>query len=209
MVKNERVSWVVVKMLQILQKKLFLITIGIGVLITILLVTISNKEPSSPLIPVEQLEAEETMKNDPNLEGSNVVLVDVKGEVNVPGVYELSPNARVNDVIFNAGGFTDKANQHMVNLAQKVFDEMLIIVPTIDDTETATTKLSKENTRVRINYATEEEIQQLTGIGPSKAKAIVAYREENGYFKSVEDLLEISGIGEKTLERIKDEIQIP
>ncbi|MEN2765924.1 helix-hairpin-helix domain-containing protein [Ornithinibacillus xuwenensis] len=138
---------------------------------------------------------------------NTIIIVDVKGEVNVPGVYEMSVNARVNDVIKEAGGFTDKADQTMVNLAQKVFDEMTILVP-LKGEQTGASPENQQN-KIRINYATEEEMQQITGIGPSKAKAIIAHREEHGYFKKLEDLLDVTGIGEKTLEIIQDEVQIP
>lgn len=138
------------------------------------------------------------------------IVVDVKGEVIEPGIYELAIDSRVNDVIELAGGFSSEADQTYVNLAQKVHDEMLIIVPKQGDvaaTQNVTTDSSSD--KVRMNYATQEEVETLSGIGPSKAQAIIQYREEHGLFNSVEDLLNISGIGEKTLEKIKDDIQIP
>lgn len=156
--------------------------------------------------------------NDPfNLESNDheengrvgqTVIVDIKGEVNQPGVYEIASDARVNDVVILAGGFTHNADEIPVNLAQKVQDEMTIIVPKIgDNTEDGYEVAGKS--KIRINYATQEEIESLHGIGPAKAQAIIQYREENGFFQKVEDLLEVSGIGEKTLDHLRDEIQIP
>lgn len=143
---------------------------------------------------------------------SEEVLVDIKGEVNSPGVYELKNNARVNDVIKLADGFTKKANESDINLAQKVHDEMIIIVSSVEGDSTSSPSsdnTSSQTDKIRINYATQEEVETLSGIGPSKAQAIIDYRDENGLFKTIEDLLNISGIGEKTLENIKEDIQVP
>lgn len=136
-------------------------------------------------------------------------IIDIKGEVIEPGVYEVDTEARVNDAIQQAGGFTEEADQESINLAQKTQDEMIIIVPKIGDNNNVIEGINSiESDQVNINYATQEEIETLNGIGPSKALAIVQYREENGFFQSVEDLLNVTGIGEKTLENIKDNIQV-
>lgn len=139
-------------------------------------------------------------------------IVDVKGEVATPGVYELSFDSRVNDVIKLAGGFTTEADETQINLAQKVQDEMIIIVYKEGEEGTPTnnsTGSDSSSQKIRINTATQEEIETLNGIGPSKAQAIIQYREENGLFKTPEDLLQVSGIGEKTLQNFIDQIQIP
>lgn len=139
------------------------------------------------------------------------VIVDVKGAVNHPGVYEVDQDVRINDVIKMAGGFSENADEVTVNLAQKVYDELVIFVPEKGETETAVNIEGGQavSGAIRINYATREEIETLPGIGPSKAAAIIKYREENGHFQTIDDLLEISGIGKKTLENMEDEIQIP
>lgn len=139
-------------------------------------------------------------------------IVDVKGEVVAPGVYEVSFDSRVNDVIKLAGGFTTEADETQINLAQKVQDEMIIIVYKEGEEGTpsnSSTGSDPSSQKIRINTATQEEIETLNGIGPSKAQAIIQYREENGLFKTPEDLLQISGIGEKTLQNFIDQIQIP
>jgi len=143
---------------------------------------------------------------------SNLAIVDVKGEIKKPGIYEVDVNARVNDVIQMAGGFTKKADESIVNLAQKVQDEMVIQVPAkgVDSGHLAdASQKTKESNKIKINEATQEEIESLSGIGPAKAQAIIQHREENGFFQTTEDLLEVSGIGEKTLENLQDELQIP
>ncbi len=140
-----------------------------------------------------------------------VIIVDVKGEVNQPGIYEVKSDMRVNDVINLAEGLTSEADQDHLNLAQKVADEMIIHVPSVNSEETAS-EISVEGTstdKIRLNQATADDLVALTGIGPSKAEAIIAYRDEIGSFKDVDDLLEVSGIGEKTLDAIRDELQAP
>lgn len=135
------------------------------------------------------------------------IIIDIKGEVKKPGVYEVDKDLRVNDVILLAGGLTDQADEFAINLAQKLQDEMVIHVPKIgEETEGS---IAVTNGKIKINYATQEEIETLNGIGPAKAQAIIQYREENGFFNTIEDLLNVSGIGEKTLENIKDDIQVP
>lgn len=136
------------------------------------------------------------------------VIVDVKGEVQNPGVYEFSTDSRVNDVIQKAGGFTEEADETQVNLAQKVHDEMIIIIMKTGEEEVAAGE-TNDSGKVRINVADQTEIEKLNGIGPSKAAAIVQYREENGLFQTADDLLDISGIGQKTLENIIDDLIIP
>src|SRR5699024_3531433 len=118
------------------------------------------------------------------------------------------PDKRVDDVLELAGGLTSKANPLSVNRAEKVYDEMVIIIPG-EGEEGEITGSSGTSNKVRLNNATAQELESLNGIGPAKAEAIIQYREENGPFKEVEDLLEISGIGEKTLESFKDDILIP
>jgi len=137
-----------------------------------------------------------------------IVIVDIKGEVEQPGVYEVDSQSRVNDAIQLAGGFTSEANEFVVNLAQKVHDEMTIVVPSLTDDGEPNGQHTNSN-KVIINTASKEDLESLNGIGPSKAEAIINYRDEHGFFQSIEDLLNVSGIGEKTLENIRDYIQVP
>src|SRR5699024_3782061 len=140
---------------------------------------------------------------------------DVKGAVLDPGVYTVDASARVHDVVGMAGGFIKEADEQQINLAERVQDEMYVYVPKHGETETPQmpndTSTGKEGDSefVRINQATSAELEQLSGIGPGKAEDILNYIEENGPLQSEEDLLEISGIGEKTLENFKDQIIIP
>ena len=157
------------------------------------------------------IETEDTNETD-EIDKSSTYMVDVKGEVTAPGVYEMKEDNRVEDAIDAAEGFTKEADEMQINLSEKVHDEMLIYVPEegkeqVDSSESAATdNAGDDSAAVRINQASLEEIESLNGIGPSKAEAILQHIEENGPLKGDEDFLEISGIGEKTLENFKDEV---
>ncbi|HIV75123.1 MAG TPA: helix-hairpin-helix domain-containing protein [Candidatus Pseudogracilibacillus intestinigallinarum] len=145
-----------------------------------------------------------------------ILLVDIKGAIKHPGLYKINEGDRIQDVIDLAGGLKDDADENQVNLAQRLQDEMVIYIPTIGEeiehiqpNISSTTTQSAQDGKVAINHATAEEIQTLNGIGPKKAETIIAYREENGPFHTIEDLLNVSGIGEKTLENIRDQISVP
>ncbi|WP_416149294.1 helix-hairpin-helix domain-containing protein [Salipaludibacillus sp. HK11] len=145
-----------------------------------------------------------------NVEDLDVSLVvDIKGEVVKPGVYGVQSGERVHDAINKAGGFTEDANESSINLAERCYDEMVIYVPSFDEEDVnimETTLKGNQQEGIVINQASATELTALPGIGPAKAEAIVAYREENGPFQTVEEIIQVPGIGEKTLEAIRDEI---
>ena len=146
--------------------------------------------------------------------------VDIKGEVLRPGVYEFSCESRIQEVIKKAGGFTEEADETKINLAQKITDQMQIIVPNLHSkqeggvTEGNSEKGNSSNTTpsnlkqgtVNINTATLEELQTIKGIGKKKAEAILQYRKEHGAFRTKEDLLQVKGIGKKALEAIESQV---
>ena len=138
---------------------------------------------------------------------SKTIIVDTKGAVYREGVYELQSGARVKDAVEKAGGFLPEADITKVNLAQIVQDQMMIYVP--KKGEAAVNGLPVPDGKIQINIATKEQLEKITGIGPRKAENIIKYREQHGPFQKVEDLLEVDGIGEKSLEKIKDEINVP
>ena len=146
--------------------------------------------------------------------------VDIKGEVLRPGVYDFSCESRIQEVIKKAGGFTEEADQTKINLAQKISDQMQIIVPNLyskqengvieENSGKATlpntnSSQSKQGT-VNINTATLEELQTIKGIGKKKAEAILQYRKEHGPFRTKDDLLQVKGIGKKALEAIESQV---
>ncbi|MED3985294.1 helix-hairpin-helix domain-containing protein [Peribacillus simplex] len=149
-----------------------------------------------------------------------IIKVDVKGAVKSPGIFTAQVGDRVIDLISAAGSFTDKADKDKVNFAQIVEDQMVIYVPEIGEED----KGYLENMQVgssgdavsggtsgglvNLNTATQEDLETLTGIGPSKANAILEYRETVGKFKEVDELKKVTGIGDKTFERLRDSILV-
>ncbi|MGP3779790.1 helix-hairpin-helix domain-containing protein [Halanaerobium saccharolyticum] len=151
------------------------------------------------------------------------IVVHLAGAVKNAGVYKLDKNDRLVDLIKAAGGLTENADLTKLNLAEKLFDGQKLIVAdksknndfkkignsNIESTEEIVIgnySNSKHSSLININQASQSQLEELSGIGPSKAAAIIKYRDENSYFSSKEDLLKISGIGEKTLENIRNEI---
>lgn len=142
--------------------------------------------------------------------------VDIKGAVKKPGVYTVTGNERVIDIIDKAGGLLEEADIVKVNLSQKVTDEMVIYIPKTGEevltTENIPVQTGSQSSggdgKVNINQADASTLDSLPGIGPSKAEAIIEYRDTNGPFQKVEDLMNISGIGEKTFEKLKDQITV-
>lgn len=191
-------------------------------------------------------------------EGNTLINIDIKGAVKNPGVYQVSNNAIVNDIVALAGGFTSSAYKNGINLSKKVTDETVIYVYTkteikskkdaekVDDTlkevcnapsydicdcvenktsiiesspndkennsenknETPDSKLPEKQDKVNINLADINALTSLSGIGESKAQAIIEYRKINGPFKAIEELTKVSGIGDALFEKVKDSITI-
>ncbi|HEM3072821.1 helix-hairpin-helix domain-containing protein [Streptococcus suis] len=143
--------------------------------------------------------------------------VDVKGAVEKPGLYTLEAGARVNDAVEAAGGLTSQADPKSINLAQKLSDEAVVYVASKDEnisvvtSTTASSAISpeeKNTSLVNLNTATEADLQTISGIGAKRATDIIAYREANGGFKSVDDLNNVSGIGDKTMESIRPYVTV-
>lgn len=183
------------------------VLIGMIVLIIIIVVIKRPINETDELINVQENKPSATSIVDAT-EETETVIVDVKGAVKDPGVYEMSSQSRVNDVILKAGGLLEDADEHQVNFAEIVYDEMVIFVPTTDESEYEDVSF-QQSSKVRVNQATTEELETLTGIGAAKAAAIINYRDEHGPFQSVDDLLNVPGIGQKTLDQFIDDIQIP
>lgn len=141
-----------------------------------------------------------------------MIVVDVKGAVQSPGVYHIEKNdaQRIEDVIEKAGGLTEKADVNAVNRAQKLYDEAVVYVPEKgDEANVAWPNVTEgDQDKMSINRASQSELEQLNGIGPAKAKAIINYREEQGPFQQLDDLLNVSGIGDKSFEQLKDHIRL-
>ena len=128
------------------------------------------------------------------------VTVHVVGGVAAPGVYTLPHDSRVMDAIEAAGGFSENADRENLNLASFLRDGSKLIIPTLE--------VEAEAEPVNINTATVEELDTLPGIGMVIAKNIIDYREANGPFQSIEDIINVPGIGPATYERIRDLITV-
>lgn len=147
----------------------------------------------------------------------STVIIDVKGAVEAPGVYEVETDSRIIDCIEKAGGFLMEAEQKSVNLAQRAEDQMVIYIPVKGEDlsevelllpDKPVSQSTSATDKVDLNKATKEELKSLNGIGETKADSIIAYRETNGSFQKVEDIKNVSGIGEATFEKLKEAIQV-
>ena len=140
-----------------------------------------------------------------------VIFVDIKGAVKNPGVYQMKVGDRVKDALDAAGGLTEEADSQKVNLAKRLEDQMVIVVPKVGEEaeEIPAGETRKEATKegkVNINTATVEELKTLKGVGEKKAEAIIEYRKKNGSFKTKEDLMEVRGIGKKLFDSFQERI---
>lgn len=172
------------------------------------------KDEYMPNIFVEEDKDEsiETIGNNIIDTKANKILVEIKGEVNRPEVYEIDEGSIIRDLIDMAGGLTSDANINNINRAEKLKNNQLIVIPNKNNINTyenknISTGLSSDGL-ININNADLEELQKINGIGEVKAQSIIDYREKNGGFKSIEDIKNVDGIGSKTFEKIKDKICI-
>lgn len=166
----------------------------------------------------------------------NSIYVDIKGQVVRPGVYPLAPGSRMFDLIEKAGGLLPSAADRAINQAQVLEDQMVVLIPSEEEWLLAENSLSDPNPGVNqtsasnfvqgqipgqnpdkdstgtalinINTADQATLETLPNIGPAKAGQIIAYREQMGSFKTIEEIQEVPGIGPKTYEKLKDLIQV-
>jgi competence protein ComEA len=140
-----------------------------------------------------------------------VILVHVAGAVVNRGVYDLPLGSRVIDAIEAAGGGTDAANIHALNLAALLRDEDYIYVPTMEEETimSGVNAVANNTGKINLNRASKEELETLPGIGPALASRIITYRETNGPFRRVDELKKVSGIGDVRFEELKDLVTAP
>lgn len=173
----------------------------------------TNQQTEQSLITTEVQVKDVEKKSKPKVldtkEQKKIIIIDVKGAVFKEGVYEMKEGDRVKEAVEKAGGLLPDADVKKVNLAQMVQDQMLLYVPNKNEPVQEGATFSKSEGKVQINTASKEQLEKITGIGSRKAESILKYREEHGPFQKIEDLLEIDGIGAKSLEKIKDQIIIP
>ncbi|WP_022880967.1 ComEA family DNA-binding protein [Gryllotalpicola ginsengisoli] len=147
---------------------------------------------------------------------SATVIVHVLGQVRRPGVYELPAESRVIDAVAAAGGFSAHADQSALNLARKLVDGEQVLVPQPGQAVPATTSQATapaaagetSGAKIDLNTATEEQLETLPRVGPALAQRILDWRQQNGGFASVEDLKNVSGIGDKTFAELEDLVTV-
>lgn len=194
----------------------------------------NKKEKKKEIVEVEENNELKVKEKDKNKEVEIEYKVDIKGAVNLPGIYSMKSTSRVIDVINEAGGLTDLADTSVINLSKKIIDEMVIIIYTkeqvanftkVKETEKiiqdkcnqvdenslkndACIKTEEITSKVSINNSPKEVLMTLQGIGESKANDIIKYREENGPFNSIEDIKNVPGIGDNLFAQIKEDITL-
>lgn len=169
----------------------------------------AEQMPITMNVQEKEIEKKGKPKISDTKEQKKTIIIDVKGAVSKEGVYEMREGDRVKDAVQKAGGFLSEVDMKKVNLAQIVQDQMLLYIPSKNESGQGMLTSSKEDGKIQINTAAKEQLEKITGIGSRKAESILKYREEHGPFQKIEDLLEIDGIGAKSLEKIKDQIIIP
>lgn len=188
---------------------------------------VSSSAVSGIASEISREEANEESETNANSAPNETWYVDIKGAIKVPQVVPVTPGMRVHDVVEMAGGVTGEADQSQVNLAQLATDQMVIYVPKVGEevspstealvadskvTESAVSESSGDGTSdgdlVNINTADTTMLQTLSGIGEKRAADIINYRETNGLFETVDDLDQVSGIGEKTMEKLRPLITV-
>ncbi|MCM3673295.1 helix-hairpin-helix domain-containing protein [Peribacillus simplex] len=207
----------------ILKRKMTMITIAVAFVVAGIYFFLQQGEDpadTEDIFSIAAKEAEIEQSENETPAEPEIIKVDVKGAVKSPGIFTAKAGDRVIDLISAAGSFTDKADKDKVNFAQIVEDQMVIYVPEIGEED----KGYLENIQVgssrdavsggtsgglvNLNTATQEDLETLTGIGPSKANAILEYRDTVGKFKEVDELKKVTGIGDKTFERLRDSISV-
>ena len=197
----------------------------------IIVINYLYEEPQSAIAESNELELVD-LTTTTSEEGKKSIFIDIKRAVKKPGVYETDENSKVIDAITLAGGLKSNADTSNINLSQHLKDEMVIYIFTENELKKSDEKIAcdttcktevievnnctektssvnneKNDKLININTASKEELMSLSGIGEAKADAIIAYRNEK-QFATIEDIMEVSGIGESVFATIKDSITV-
>jgi competence protein ComEA len=197
-------DWIRLKLAEVLgtnqpvSKKLLVLMVCLVAAGVFLINAITSPKELAVSVPAQADETEVIVK-------PAEIFVHVVGEVQAPGIYQLKSGARLMDAVFAAGGLSKLADQSSVNLARELSDGEQVVVFRTGEAPTASGPNAK-NSRISLNQSSALELEQLPGVGPALAGRIVDWREANGGFKKKEDLLNISGIGDKLFAGIKDEV---
>lgn len=203
-------------MLKKIEKEKIIILIIVGILAIIYVIKIIDnnyQKQDNQKIETEIIEQKENTEEN---QIEEKIIVYITGEVQKEGVIELKYGSRIADAIEKAGGLTENANIKNVNLAYELEDGQKIYIPNkneeqttiVDNSGIITDENDEQNQTININKADSDELQNLNGIGKSLAGTIIKYREENGKFKKIEELMNVPGIGESKFNNIKDKIKV-
>jgi competence protein ComEA len=176
---------------------LTLVLVGLGIAVFVTAVT--PRGETAVIAPDEGMSSEPV---------SSVIYVHILGQVVRPGLYELPDGARAVDAVAAAGGFTEQADAAGLNLARFVSDGEQIVVPAIGEVPVGASPGIAGDGRVNLNTADAATLDTLPGVGPATAANILAWRQEHGRFESVDDLLDVGGIGEAKLDAIRDLVTV-
>jgi len=198
----------------------------IGIVLILFLERYPGKESWTALVPEQGEPLEIAAAVDEEVQAPQFLTVEIAGEVHQPYVYDVLPGSRVIDGIEAAGGLTDSADTRDTNLAALLVDGMKVYVPSKAEVKavevttgikagssyvSGSTAIKSEaaqsdSGKVNINTADSVRLQTLNGVGPSTAQKIIAYRTEKGAYITIDDIKKVSGIGDKTYEKLKDHI---
>ena len=212
-------------------KKIIGVIVVLAGITGIIVINYLYEEPQSAIAESNELELVD-LTTTTSEEGKKSIFIDIKGAVKKPGVYETDENSKVIDAITLAGGLKSNADTSNINLSQHLKDEMVIYIFTENELKKSEEKIAcdttcktevievnnctektssvnneKNDKLININTASKEELMSLSGIGEAKADAIIAYRNEK-QFATIEDIMEVSGIGESVFATIKDSITV-
>jgi competence protein ComEA len=192
--------------------------IGVGATLAAVIFLINGVSSGS----TEKIAVQPELPADQLVVKAATIYVHIVGEVESPGIYEVDSGARIVDVVFAAGGFSDKADQSSVNLAREVTDGEQVVVFKVGAASAqfgnafggsgvgsgVGSGFGSAGSQISLNHGSQSELEQLPGVGPALAGRMIDWRNANGGFKKKEDLLNISGIGDKLFAGIKDEVTL-
>ncbi|MBQ9885440.1 MAG: ComEA family DNA-binding protein [Lachnospiraceae bacterium] len=161
-------------------------------------------EPDIQVSLREAVVSESAVESDAVEESSDAIYVYICGEIVKSGVYEMKSGSRLFELVEAAGGLTADAAEDGLNLAGVLTDGQKIVVPSVEDMQTAALEDAYEDLRININTADIKTLVSLPGIGEARARDIIAYRNENGAFERTEDIKKVSGIKDSIYNKIKD-----
>lgn len=187
-------------MKSLIKKYYIYLILIVSLLVIVSFIPLGEEVPSNIFEP--------TMVNDE--EGLQYIYIDIKGEVKNPGVYKVIKDSRLFQLLNFAGGTTSEADTLAINLSLKLYDQQVVYIPSYEDSFPIIIDVINNNLLgiININSASLELLDTLPGVGPATAQSIIDYRIEFGFFESIEEIMNVSGIGEATFNEIKDLITV-